>query len=387
MSKRAVAVALLAVAGVAGGLYFRSFERRPTATTQAEKHKYQCSMHPQIVSDAPGVCPICGMKLERVDEGRRIVGYRHPMRSDVISPTPAVDEMGMAYIPVYEDEAAPAAGGVPGHAPFTLTRERQQMIGVTRGRVERRPLAVAIRASGRVARDPMLYQAIIEYREAVKAKAGIKDSPWFEAHEGADAVVRSAALKLRQQGITPEQLAALGGAAGDPTNLLLPNAHVWVYAQVYEHELGLVRVGQPVVVTVPSMPARRYDARVVAIDPMIDPVTRSARVRALVATPEAELRPETFVQMTIDVPLGDRLSVPEDAVLDTGTRQIVFVVSGEGTFEPRAVQLGLDAQGYYEVLGGVTEGEEVVTSANFLIDSESRFRSALTAARRVPTAP
>jgi RND family efflux transporter MFP subunit len=160
-----------------------------------------------------------------------------------------------------------------------------------------------------------------------------------------------------------------------------------VYAQVYEHELGLVRVGQPVVVTVPSMPGRTYEARLVAIDPIIDPMTRSARVRALVATPEAELRPETFVQMTIDVPLGDRLSIPEDAVLDTGTRQIVFVASGEGTFEPRAVQLGLDAQGYYEVLGGLTEGEEVVTSANFLIDSESRFRSALTAARRVPTAP
>src|SRR5262249_18556219 len=162
-----------------------------------------------------------------------IVGYRHPMRSDVISPTPATDEMGMAYIPIYEDEMPPP-GGVPGHAPFTLSPERQQLIGVTRGRVERRPLAVEIRAAGRVARDPVLYKAIIEYREALKAKAQIKDSPWFEAHEGAEAVIRSAALKLRQQGISPEELEAIGRAATDPTNLLLPGKTVWVYAQVYE---------------------------------------------------------------------------------------------------------------------------------------------------------
>ncbi|MGH7895124.1 MAG: efflux RND transporter periplasmic adaptor subunit [Candidatus Binatia bacterium] len=338
MSSRAIAIVILALFGGSAGLYLRLTDRgAPRSAVSTATRKYQCSMHPQIVSDQPGICPICQMKLTPVDDGpsaapageRRIVGYRHPMRSDVISPTPATDEMGMGYLPVYEDDTPPVAGTVPGHAGFTLSPERQQLIGVTRGRVERRPLAVAIRASGRVARDPMLYQAIIEYREAVKAKGEIKDSPWFEAHEGADAIVRAAALKLRQQGITPEQLAALGRAAGDPTNLLLPNSHVWIYAQVYEHELGLVRVGQPMVVTVPSLSGRTYDARIVAVDPVIDPMTRTARVRALVATPEAELRPETFVQVTIDVPLGLELAVPEEAVLDTGARQIVFVVTGK----------------------------------------------------------
>ena len=106
---------------------------------------------------------------------------------------------------------------------------------------------------------------------------------------------------------------------------------------------------------------------------------RSCFIRALVATPDEALRPETFVHVTIHVPLGEKVAVPENAVLDTGEHQIVFVVAGEGRFEPRAVELGREAQGYYEVLRGVEPGERVVTSANFLIDSESRFRSALAA--------
>jgi hypothetical protein len=399
MSKRVIPLLFVAALAAAAGLYVRRTREAPPpdASPSARHTRYQCSMHPQIVSDEPGICPICQMRLTPVDETppstvastgeRQIVGYRHPMRADVVSPTPATDETGMPYIPIYEPAAPAAAGGVPGHAPFTLSRERQQLIGVTRGRVERRPLAVEIRASGRIARDPMLYQAIIEYREALRAKAQIKDSPWFEAHEGAEAVIRSAALKLRQQGLSPEDLARLGAAGADPTALLLPGKHVWVYAQVYEHELGLVRPGQRLRVAVPSLPGRSFEARIVAVDPILDPMTRTARVRALIATPDADLRPETFVQATIDVPLGDVLAVPKEAVLDTGAHRIVFVVSGEGSFEPRSVRLGRDAEGYYEVLDGLAAGDEVVTSANFLIDSESRFRAALATFKPTASAP
>src|SRR5262249_42693755 len=156
---------------------------------------------------------------------------------------------------------------------------------------------------------------------------------------------RSAILKLRQQGVSVDQLGALA-RGGDPTNLLLPDKSVWVYAQVYEYELELVHAGQPVVVTAPSLPGRTFDATIVAVDPVVDPATRTARIRALVATPQADLRPETFVQATIAVPLGERLVVPASAVLDTGAHQIVFVVSGAGSFEPRNVRLGRDAQGY-----------------------------------------
>jgi len=365
--------------------------------------RYQCAMHPQIVSDHPDVCPICQMKLQRVEEGEvtadasaapqaaagasKILFYRHPMRADITSPAPAKDEMGMDYIPVREaDLAAEPGGEVPGHAPFTLSTERQQLIGVTRTKLERRTLDVEIRAVGKVAYDPMLYQAIAEYREAVKARAGIKNSSLPEAHEGAHAIVRSATLKLQQMGFSEQQvreLAETGDAA--PTNLLLPGKSVWVYAQVYEYEVDLIHQGQAIEVTTPALPGRTFAAKVVAVDPILNAMTRTVRVRALVQTPDAKLRPETFVHVKIRIPLGEKLALPEEAVLDTGERQIVFVVQGQGHFEPRAVQLGRQAQGYYEVLSGLEMGDEVVTSANFLIDSESRFRAALAAFVGKPT--
>src|SRR5262249_5793737 len=305
------------------------------------------------------------------------------------------DEMGMDYVPVYTDELqggqAPASSAPPpGHAPFTLSPARQQLIGVRRARVERRPLTVAIRAVGTVAYDPGLYQAVVEYRQAVRARAQLAESTVPEAVSGADGLVRAAAVKLRQKGISEAQLAQVARGAGDPTNLLLPGKSVWVYAQVYEYQLGLVRPGQTLTITAPSLPGRRFTARVAGIDPILDPATRTARVRALVSTPSADLRPESFVDVSIEAPLGERLAVPEDAVLDTGTRRIVFVVRGQGEFEPRAVELGRDAQGFYEVLSGLEEGDEVVVAANFLIDSESRFRSALRAFESQPgtaTAP
>ncbi len=403
MGRRLVLVLLLAAAVGVGALAAKSSLWWPGSRVSAPTQGfYQCPMHPQIVSDRPGVCPICQMQLDYVDVAsppasenapgppstqRKILTYRNPMRPDVTSPVPAKDEMGMDYIPVYEDEMTGEAGNVPGHAPFTLTAERQQLIGVTTATLAVRTLAVDIHAVGRVAYDPVLYQAILEYREALKARATTKDSPWAEAQRSSEAVVRSAALRLRQQGLSDAQIADAGRERTAPTNLLLPDKAVWVYAQVYEYEAPLVAEGQAVEMVVPAVPGRTYVATVTAVDPILDPKTRTVRVRMLVPTPDRSLRPETFVKVTIHVPIGERLALPRDAVLDTGDTQIVFVVKGGGTFEPRAVTLGRAAAGYYEVLAGVAAGEDVVTSANFLVDSESRFRSALAAFEKPTRAP
>jgi hypothetical protein len=402
MSRRGIVAALALIALAAAVATHFAVDRRARdggrdSTSSEVAAHYQCPMHPQIVSDQPGTCPICGMNLQRVEDAARTPPpselstheaarvpkfYRHPMRSDVVSPVPAKDEMGMDYVPVYDDDGAGTpANDVPGHAPFTLSPERRQLIGVTTAPVERRPLALEIRAVGRVAYDPKLYQALVEYREAARSRHVLHESTLREAQAGADALVRGASLRLRQLGLGDDQIAALTRDGSDPTALLLPGKSVWIYAQVYEHEAPLVRLGQTMTVTSPALPGTRFPTTVTAIDPILDPTTRTMRVRGLVATPEANLRPESFVDVVIAVPLGEQLAVPEDAVLDTGERALVFVVHDDGTFEPRAVELGQTAAGYAEVRSGLAEGERVVTSANFLIDSESRFRSALAAFR------
>jgi Cu(I)/Ag(I) efflux system membrane fusion protein len=398
MRARSIAIVLLLAAVAAGGYLARPLlDQWGTALSSATAQpRYQCAMHPQIVSDQPGVCPICEMALQRVDQpagaatpaaaARAPLFFRHPMRPDVTSPVPAKDEMGMDYVPVYADEVAEDST-VPGHAGFTLPTERQQLIGVTRALVERRRLDRTIRAVGTVAYDPALYQAIVEYREALASRRQLGEGAMLEAQRGAEAIVRSASLRLRQLGLSDQQIRALAEAGGNPVDLLLPSATAWVYAQVYEYEMDAVHAGQAVSITTPAQRGRTYDGRVAAIDPILSASTRTARVRIQVSTPDASLRPESFVQATIHIPSDEVVAVPADAVLPSGDRQTVFVVRGEGTFEPRAVQVGREGGGYFEVLDGLHPGEEVVTSANFLIDSESRFRAALAAfSKRTPAA-
>lgn len=366
----------------------------PSSTNSGEKILYQCSMHPQIITEQPGFCPICQMKLQRVESGgmptpaaaqRKILFYRHPMRPDISSPVPAKDEMGMDYIPVYAEDIEDTGASVAGHAAFTLSPDRQQLIGVTKQQVESRNLEIDIRAAGKVAYDPALYQAIIDYQQAIKGRRGLKESQSPEALAGADAITRASYLRLRQLGLSDQQIQQNAATGRDPTNLLLPGKSVWVYVQVYEYEVELLHAGQHAVVVSPSMTGKSYDAQVIAIDPIVSASTRTARVRMTVSTPDADLRPETFVHARIHVPLGNQLAVPEDAILDTGEHQIAFVVTKDNRFEPRDVKLGRNAGGYYEVLSGLAEGEEVVTSANFLIDSESRVRAALKAFSREST--
>ncbi|MBK8871786.1 MAG: efflux RND transporter periplasmic adaptor subunit [Elusimicrobia bacterium] len=243
----------------------------------------------------------------------------------------------------------------------------------------RRTLGKLVRASGRVAYDPDLYNAIVEYLEALKSREKLKDSPWPDVRERSDALIKSSTLRLRQMGLSRTQINAMTSESVDPTNLLLSETggSVWVYAQIYEYEAGTVKAGQTMEVTSLAFPGRNLKGRVVAVDTVLDPETRTLRARGEIQNPEGLLKPEMFVDTVIHVDLGRKLALPEEALIDTGTRQFVFVQKSPGKFEPRPVKVGRKTEEYYEILSGLKEGEEVVTSGNFLIDSESRLKAAL----------
>ncbi|MBI1951798.1 MAG: efflux RND transporter periplasmic adaptor subunit, partial [Acidobacteria bacterium] len=157
-------------------------------------------------------------------------------------------------------------------------------------------------------------------------------------------------------------------------------SRVWVVASVYEYELPYVRAGQPATMTLSYLSGRVFRGRVGLVSPVLDAATRTVQVRLEFPNPDLTLKPEMYADVELVGDLGERLAVPESAVLATGTRDIVFVAKGEGTFEPREVRLGLRTSDAVEVLEGLAEGDTVVTSGNFLIDSESRLKSALQSA-------
>jgi Cu(I)/Ag(I) efflux system membrane fusion protein len=152
---------------------------------------------------------------------------------------------------------------------------------------------------------------------------------------------------------------------------------VWLYADVYEYELPFVRLGQQASVQLASMPGETFTGRAVYIYPSLNPETRTAKVRFEIPNPHGKLKPEMYANVEIKVSLGRKLAVPEGAIIDTGVRQIAIVDKGSGYFEPREVKVGSKVENYYEVIKGLKAGERVVTSANFLVDSESKLKEAL----------
>lgn len=406
----------------------------PAAVTAAAADVWTCPMHPEVVKDAPGACPICNMDLvkqepaaaasggasfsgarfcvlhnckmagckmelpqkagETVDcpvcgshvaempDGKPVY-YRHPDHPEHKSVSPAKTEDGREYLPVYD---AQMPGGSGGQAAVTLSEERRRVIGLKSEAVARRTLTRAVRASGRVAYDPDLYNATVEYREAARARSKLEGSALPEAKERADALLRASELKLRQMGLSPDQIKRAAAEETD-TNLLVGGAAVWVYAQIYEQEAGLVKAGQAATLTTPAFPGRMFKGTVRSLDPILDAATRSLKARIFVPNPDGALKLEMYADVQVNVALGSGLALPESALIDTGERRVAFVDLGDGRIEPRVVEVGAKAQGFYELKAGVAEGEKVVTSANFLVDSESRLKAAVGAAAKKASAP
>jgi Cu(I)/Ag(I) efflux system membrane fusion protein len=379
-------------------------EPRPSASSAADPHQhgadeiayYTCSMHTSVRTETPGKCPICSM--------------------DLIAVTKEEVETGI----------------------ITIDATRRQTIGVTIEPVSRRPLTVSVRAVGKVVYDdtrladvtlklrgwigelyadtqgqrvergeplftlysPELYAA---QEELLAAAASQKAARSSTAPERADYLVDAARRRLRLWNIEALQVDrvlrqgkalefvpivspvsgyvieknVVEGAAVEPGERLYRIAgldQVWVEAEIYESDFGLIDKGDDVRVTIPYAPDRALQGRVAFVYPYLDDVTRTGRVRIELANPDLALKPDMYANVELEKPLGELLAIPEDAVLYAGLRSFVFVDLGEGRLRPKAVELGRKAGDFIEVLDGLAEGDHVVTSGNFLVAAESRLK-------------
>ncbi|MFA5391380.1 MAG: efflux RND transporter periplasmic adaptor subunit [Candidatus Omnitrophota bacterium] len=265
-----------------------------------------------------------------------------------------------------------------GYTNVELGAAKQQTIGMKTAPVRKMALTKTIRASGRIAYDPELYQTEEEYLQAEQAlkKAETADP---EIRDQAAKLVDSAKIKLRLLGLSDAIVQEVERAGKPDRTLLYSDAggKVWLYAPIFESEMPFVREGDIVEVDVPAISDKKFRGIVRSLDSVVDPVTRSIRIRAQLENPDGVLKPEMYVNAALKADLGEQLAVPEEAVFATGEKNIVFVVRENDIFDPREVVLGAKADNFYQVKSGLMEGEQVVTSGNFLIDSESRLRSAL----------
>lgn len=453
-----IAIALGAVLVGAVGIVVATKGGGGAPRVAAKSARYHCPMHPTYTSDKPGDCPICGMKLVPIEDAsgegqaasakpgeRKIAFYRSPMDPSIHSDKPAKDEMGMDFVPVYEDELQGASSSVSGRAAVTISSERRQVLGVRSEGVRKIRLAHRIRTVGRVAVDerrlrhihtkfdgyvehlyvdytgklvrrgerllsiysPDLVATQQEYLLSHRGQARLAESAVRSAAQGSVDLHEAARQRLLLWDIRPADIAKLE-KAGQVTRTLDVYADIggyvvqkmayqgmrvtpadtlydiadlsrlWVLADVYEYSLPSLALGTEGHIGVASMPDKTWKGRVTYISPTVEERTRTIKVRLEVDNADGELKPDMYADVFLHVDLGEGLVVPDSAVINAGDRRLVFLDRGEGRFEPREVKLGIKVNGAgLQVLSGLAEGDRVVTAANFLLDSESSLKAAL----------
>jgi len=420
----AVALAAAALSSLASVVVVQKFApSTKSGAGQAEGGViYQCPMHPAVVQDHPGDCPICGMKLVKVAKAK-----------------PSAEPSAKSSA----SEVARDKATVPGLAAVEIDPERQQLIGLRTAQVELASVGGAFRTVGRVAVDEtrvrhvnLKVAAFVEriYVDYVGKKVK-KGDPLFSIYSPELLSTQEEYLLALK---TRDDLAKLGGPAKADDNALVAAARrklelwdippaamdeiertrqptktltlhspasgvvtkkdvvegmkldagampyeivdlstVWVLADVYESELRLVKEGMAAHLTLAAFPNREFKGKVVFLDPLLDSQTRTVKVRITFPNPTGELRPEMFGEVVLHGAPHEALTIPADAVIDSGTEKIAFVAMGAGKFEPRQLKVGQNDGSRIEVVSGLSAGEQVVTRANFLVDSESRLRASL----------
>jgi Cu(I)/Ag(I) efflux system membrane fusion protein len=402
---------LLALGAALGAALTVALRETPAPVDAPALTRYRCPMHPQVIQDHPGTCPICGMKLVPVGpEGARA--------------------------------AASDASPVPGLATVRIDPAQQQLIGLRLADVEAGPVGGQWRTIGRVAPDetrvrrvnvkvggyverlfadfvgkpvrrgqpllslysPELLSAQKEYLVALKMHQTLGHDPHPDAagDELLQATRRRLLLwdvpeatlaEIERTGEPSKSLTLLSpisgvvttksvveGAvlnAGDTPFEITDLSQVWVLADIYENELSRARVGLRAQLTLQAVRDEVFTGVVSFIDPVLDPKTRTARVRMTFPNPKGALRPELFGDVVFSEEAREGLRIPTDAVVRSGARTLVYVSLGDGKFEPREVDLGSSADDRVEVRRGLKVGDKVVARANFLVDSEARIKGTL----------
>jgi Cu(I)/Ag(I) efflux system membrane fusion protein len=327
----------------------------------------------------------------------------------------------MDYIPVCDDEGGPEDAAV-----VKVSLDKVQRLGVRSEAVEERALARTVRAFASVQYDERR-QAVVAPKfggwieklhvnatgdvvtagqklfEVYSPELNVLQQEWALAGRSSYASDKlryldypEAALEKLRRGERPRTIALpspVGGTvvdkmaveglrfrAGETLFRIVDTSNMWVMAEVYEQDLGFVKVGDMAKVAINAWPHRPFTGRVTFIYPAVGKESRTAKLRIEVANPDGLLRADMAATVEIEAPIAGRwVAAPDSSIIDSGKRQVVLVERGEGRYEPRPVRLGMRVPGYVQVLDGLEPGERVVTSATFLIDAESNLRAALAA--------
>ena len=365
-------------------------------------------MHPAYKSDKPGIAPDCGMQLV---------------------PKYAEEEAGMKEMPpgtVKIDSAKQQLIGVRTgtveQGAMNRTIRTVAKVQVDETKIARIHVKIAgwveqvnVDFIGKLVRQgeplfslysPDLVATQNEYLIARRAQQNLGDSPFTEVSKGSEALLQAARERLRLWDMSSDQIKKLDdtGQVSRTVTMYSPIdgfvmkrevfertyvtpdtelyeiadlSMVWVNAEIFEYEVPYVMVGQPASMALSYFPGKTYAGKVGYVYPTVDPTTRTVKVRLEFSNPDFDLKPDMFAEVQLNISYGTHLVVPQEAVLDSGTEQIVFVAHGSGYFEPRKVQMGPRLEDRIVILAGLKLGETIVTSGNFLIDSESRLKSSM----------
>ncbi|NBJ09434.1 efflux RND transporter periplasmic adaptor subunit [Microvirga arsenatis] len=421
-----------AQAGTGPVIYYRDPDGKPFYSLEPKRttdgRDYRPVRASEDVSFEDELVQAAGTPAPAAQGDRRVLYYRNPMGLPDTSPVPKKDSMGMDYIPVYEGE--------DDGSTVTVSPGKLQRTGVRSEVVELRRLELPVRSPGTLVEDErrisvvsVRSESFIEKVENVTTGDHVRRgepllrlySPEIAAagaqylstvmdggaQSGGRLVLDGARRRLENLGVSAEVLAeiertrrvpltipwtaprdgvvversvsdGMRAMAGDVLFRIVDHSVMWVLADVTERELALIREGQSATVRVRGFPGREFTGTVARIYPHLATETRTARIRIELANPNGILRPAMYADVEFAAGSQDAVvAVPDSAVIDTGTRQVVILDKGDGKFEPREVKAGVRGAGYTEIKEGVADGDRVVVTANFLIDAESNLKAAL----------